>query len=621
MCGIVGIFDTVGRHRVGLDTMQRLIAAVAHRGPDDCGQLIEDNIGLGFRRLSIVDPEGGHQPMWSETGSVVSICNGEIYNAPDLRERLQQKGHRFTTRCDMEVLPHLYEEQGTDLVDALDGQFAFAIYDKARRRLFAARDHFGVVPFFYTHIEGLFLFASEIKALLEHPAVTRRVNLTGLDQIVCFPGLVSPTTMFDGIESLPSGHCLVVSDAGLARREYWDLNYPLAGVAPVEADEGYYLEGAREHLRRSVKKRLMSDVPIGLYLSGGLDSSAIAALAHREQPATSWHSFGVSFKGDEMCESRYQQSVATFVGTIHHDVPFGPCDVADGLERTVFHAECPVKESYDTTCLALSRTAKDAGVSVILTGQGADELFGGYIGYRFDQFSRPAAAPQPDDATEQVIRDRLWGDPTFAYDLGYTQLQSLKQRVYSKAVRAELPAHDCLLSSSLRKDRVAGRHILHKRSYLDFKLRLADHLLADHGDRMAMAHAVEIRHPFLDVDLVKFVAAIPPRIQLKDPAGKYVLRQAAASLVPPAIVTRDKFGWFAHGSPQLLRAGSVAVRELLSPDRIRRHGYFDPRAVEQMVTRYSRADFRLSQPFESDLLMLVLSFTAFVDIFKMPHLN
>jgi len=321
MCGIVGMFDLAGKHRADPDTLRRMTATVAHRGPDACSYLVDEDLAFGFRRLSIVDPVGGQQPMWSEDRSVVAVCNGEIFNYARLKARLEKKGHRFTTRCDVEVLPHLYEELGTDLVNELDGQFAFAIYDKLRRRLFAARDHFGVVPFFHTTVDRQFIFASEIKALLEHPAVTRSVDLTGLDQILCFPGLVSPTTMFAGIQSLKSGHCLTVSEAGAECREYWDLNYPLQDTAPVHADERYYIEGVEEHLRRSVKKRLMSDVPVGLYLSGGLDSSLVAALARREEPSVDWHSFGVSFHGEEMCEARYQRCVSQFLGTTHHDVP------------------------------------------------------------------------------------------------------------------------------------------------------------------------------------------------------------------------------------------------------------------------------------------------------------
>jgi asparagine synthase (glutamine-hydrolysing) len=620
VCGIVGIFDLAGKQRAERECLRRMSASVAHRGPDASSELFEGDLALGFRRLSIVDPEAGQQPMWSEDRAVVSICNGEIYNQRELRARLEQRGHRFVSHCDVEVLPHLYEEHGPDLVDHLDGQFAFALFDRRRRRLFAARDHFGVVPFFYTTVDGLFLFASEIKALLEHPAVERAVDLTGLDQVLCFPGLVSPNTMFAGIRSLPSGHCLSADAGGVTTREYWDLVYPLEGEAAGAGDEREACEGAREHLRRSVRKRLMSDVPIGLYLSGGLDSSAVAALARDEAPQVEWHSFGVSFPGAEMCEASHQRSVADFLGTRHHDVPFGPGEVLERLERTLWFAECPVKESYDTTCLALSRTAKDAGVSVVLTGQGADELFGGYVGYRFDQFPRRPTDSRA-ESREAAIRDGLWGDPSFAYDLGYAGLQSLKQRLYSEALKAELPRRDCLLSFPLRKDRVAGRHLLHKRSYLDFKLRLADHLLADHGDRMAMANSVEARHPFLDVDLVEFVARIPPRVQLQDPAGKHVLRRAAAPLVPEAIVKRDKFGWFAHGSPQLVRSGQPQLQELLSLERIRRQGYFNVRTVEELCARYGRPDFKLMQPFEADHLMLVLTFTAFVDIFKLPYLG
>src|SRR6185503_15853567 len=569
MCGIVGMFDFDGRGRAHREAILEMTTELAHRGPDDTSHFIEHDFAVGFRRLSIVDLTGGSQPMWNERHSILSVCNGEIFNHADLREWLEQRGHRLTSNCDVEVLPHLYEECGFDLVDKLNGQFAFAIYDRNRRLLFAARDHFGVVPFFYTTVDGMFLFASEIKALLKHPAVSRGVDLTGLDQILCFPGLVSPKTMFAGIDSLGSGHLVTVSERGVAIREYWDLEYPLESSLPPVANEQYYVEGVRHYLEQSVRRRLMSDVPLGVYLSGGLDSSVIAALACQADPDVARHSFSVSFKGDTMCERRYQQCMATHLGTTHHDIAFDCSDVIDGLERTLYHTECPIKESYDTACLSLSRAVKDAGVSVALTGEGADELFGGYIGYRFDKFYQQNPAYTQCDEPEHRIRARLWGDPTYGYDKDYVGLQQLKQRLYSKAVRQLLPQNDCFESMPLRKDRVSGRHLLHKRSYLDFKLRLADHLLADHGERMAMANSVEVRHPFLDIDLVNFVAQIHPDVHLNGLKEKYVLRRVAEPIVPSPILKREKFGWFAHGTPQLLRRGESAIRELLSMDRVR----------------------------------------------------
>jgi asparagine synthase (glutamine-hydrolysing) len=621
MCGITGIFDLRGRRRIDRETIQRMTATIAHRGPDECTHFVDGDFACGFQRLSIIDVRDGHQPMWSEDGSVMCVCNGEIYNHKQLRLRLERNGHRLENQCDVAVLPHLYEDLGTDLVNELDGQFAFAIFDRKRNRLFAARDHFGIVPFFYAVVDGLLLFGSEIKAILAHPVVCREVDLTGLDQILCFPGLVSPTTMFKGIKSLACGHRLTASTSGVDVSEYWDLDYPLAGDQGPVHDEAHYVEGVRELLCRSVRKRLMSDVPLGLYLSGGLDSSLVSALACGADRLVQRHSFGISFHGADMCEQRYQRRVAHHLNTLHHDVSFTPADVAREFARVIYHAECPVKESYDATCLGLSRTTKQAGVSVVLTGQGADELFGGYIGYKFDTFYRQRFRRDANESAERSIRERLWGDPDFAYDRNYTSLIELKRNLYSSAARAALPQFDALSCLSLPKNRVAGRHILHKRSYLDFKLRLADHLLADHGDRMAMANAVEVRHPFLDIDLVKFVATVPPQLTLKDQTEKYVLRQIAQSLIPPEIAQREKFGWFAHASSHMIRHGGEYLRDLLSIDRVKRQGYFDPAMFAQLMERYMAPDFVLNLPFESDVMMLVVSFNLFLDTFNMPSLN
>jgi asparagine synthase (glutamine-hydrolysing) len=587
---------------------------------------VEEDIALGCCRLAIVDIAGGRQPMWNESRSILSVCNGEIFNHSELRSWLNKRGHALTSNCDVEVLPHLYEEDGAACVERLNGQFAFVIYDRQRRRLFAARDHFGVVPLFFAVVDGLFLFGSEIKALLQHPMIDREVNLTGLDQILCFPGLVSPHTMFAGINSLGSGHSVSVSRHGVEIREYWDLDYPIESADDVDVDEQDIVDGVREHLRRAVSRRLMSDVPVGLYLSGGVDSAIVAAYARAEGPVDAPQSFGISFGGDEMCERRYQEYSWKHVGTTHHDISFGCADVLNNLQRVLYHTECPVRESYNTASLALSEAAKANGVSVVLTGQGADELFGGYIGYRFDSFySHNPECRQPtdhdDERREGEIRRRLWGDPAFGYDRDYCGLERLKNRLYSKAVREALPRFDCLQSLGLRKDRLSGRHVFHKRSYLDFKLRLADHLLGDHGDRMAMANAVETRHPFLDIDLVNFVSRIPPQLQLKGMKEKYLLRLAAQPSVPRAIVNREKFGWFAYGSPHLLRRAEPAVRDVLSPTRVRRQGYFDPVMIEELLAKYAVNGFELQQPFEADLLLFALTFTEFVEIFELPWLS
>jgi asparagine synthase (glutamine-hydrolysing) len=329
----------------------------------------------------------------------------------------------------------------------------------------------------------------------------------------------------------------------------------------------------------------------------------------------------VSFKDKEMCEGRYQRRLAQLLETSHHEVSFGTNEIIDRLAKTLYHTECPLKETYDTACLGLSEAAKQNGVSVIITGQGADEFFAGYIGYRFDDFHARQQRFGEREQRERKIRECLWGDPTFAYDGNYTWLEDLKRNLYSEQVKERLPEFDCFLSSPVKKDRLAGLHVLHRRSYLDFKLRLADHLLGDHGDRMAMANAVEARHPFLDVELIKFVSEIPPTLKLKDLVEKYVLREAARAIVPREIIEREKFAWFAPGSPELVLSSNEWISDLLSPETIQRQGYFNANTVNQLYSQYRRKNFTLNHPFETDILAIVISFTAFVEIFKMPCLG
>jgi len=622
MCGISGIFDLTGRTAAAPDVLHRMADRLKHRGPDGCGFFADGALGFGFRRLSIIDVEGGQQPMFNENGSVVTMCNGEIYNYTELRQQLERKGHHFHTRCDVEVLPHLYEEYGIQLLDHLNGQFALAIYDKKRRTLFLARDHFGVNPLFYALTPGgVLVFASEIKCILEHPQIERRVDLTGLDQVLCFPGIVSPYTMFENIKSLKAGHYIRADDGGIQELEYWDLNYPLLKDTPPPQSEEFYIETLRELMLGSVSARLQSDVPVGVYLSGGLDSSVIGGMAHALRPEAHLQTFSVSFKGREMCEAEYQQEVVRAIQSDHHDVSFDAAEILSRLEQVIYHTECPLKETYDTACLALSGAAKSRGVTVVLTGEGADELFGGYIGYRFDRLRASRNSAGPDDAGERLLRQQLWGDPEVVYDGNYASLARLKPKLYSAAVIDQLRAVDCFQSIPINKERLRGRHPFHQRSYLDFKLRLADHLLADHSDRVTMANSVEGRHPFLDINLFRFVATISPSLIMKDFREKFVLRQAARPFVPQSIIEREKFGWFAPGSPDMLHVNFPLVNELLSYESIKKQGYFNPEMIEELKSNYSARDFWLDLPFESDLLSFVLTFSLFLRIFEMPELS
>lgn len=388
-----------------------MAAVLRHRGPDAEGFFLEGPVGLAFRRLSIIDLSTGDQPLFNEDRSVVLVCNGEIFNYRELRDELVGRGHSFATRSDTEVLVHLYEDEGEAMLHRLNGQFAFALYDRRRRCLLLARDPLGIAPLHYTVQGGELIFGSEIKALLEHPSVPRRVDPRGLDQVLTLPGLISPTTMFEGIHRLQNGHYLRVDAAGVHEEEYWDLTYPRQDEEVYTETDEWYVEELRRLFLRSVEYRLQADVPVGFYLSGGLDSSLVAQAVHMTEPEAHHHAFSVSFDQEKADESRYQQLMARRVRCTLHDSRFDGSRTAELIRRMIYHAECPVKETYNTCSLALSRSAHDHGVKVILTGEGADELFAGYVGYRFDQarVRRRSDRLDLDQVLEDDLRQRLWG--------------------------------------------------------------------------------------------------------------------------------------------------------------------------------------------------------------------
>jgi asparagine synthase (glutamine-hydrolysing) len=610
MCGIAGVFGLDGRPvPPGVDVVT-MAEALAHRGPDDAGAYQDPAVRLGFRRLAFLDLPGGNQPHHSPDGTVVAVANGEIFNHEELRSRLAGRGHVFRTGVDTEVLVHLYLEYGPDLVDHLDGQFAFAIYDARRRRLVLARDHFGIVPLHYTVVAGQLVFGSEIKSILRHPDVPRRVDLAGLDQVLTLPGLVSPRTMFDGIFSLRPGERLLADEYGVRTERYWDLDYPVGPVdAPGTLDE--YADGVRERLTRSVRARMRADVPVGMYLSGGLDSTLIGALMTRHRPGT--HSFSIDFAEASLTEGRHQRLAAEALGTRHRSVRATSADVVDLLPRMVRHAEMPVRETYNVCSLLLSGRARADGVLGILSGEGADEFFGGYPGYRFDALV-PRAAGGLEAHLEREAAERMWG-----LDLRYEQdmlpALELRRELYSAEVGAVLDDHAVTTRRLVDPERLRGRHPLHQRSYLDFTLRLADHLLGDHGDRMAMANGVELRLPFLSRDLVEYAATIPPELMVRDGQEKAVLRHAAAGLVPEEIRLRQKFGFRAHSSTHLLREHGDWFRELLAPDVLAKQGYFAPDVVAELVRRQTAPDASVHPHLDTDYLLLIATFTLFVEEF------
>ncbi|MFE1328387.1 asparagine synthase (glutamine-hydrolyzing) [Streptomyces sp. NPDC058735] len=619
VCGLAGFVGPRHDPRAARGTLDAMSAAIRHRGPDSTGFHVDERVAFAFTRLAINDLEAGDQPMYDESRQIVAMTTGEIYNYRELRDLLVSRGHTLRTRCDTEVIPHLYEEFGRDFASRLDGQFAVVLYDHREQLFIGARDHFGVTPLFYAHQGGELVFGSEIKAMLEHPAVPRRVDLVGLDQVFTLPGLVSPRTMFEGVHSVPPGTAVEFRPGDRPKVwTYWDLAYPRTDAEVERHDEGYYVRRVEDLLVRSVEKRLQSDVEVGLYLSGGLDSSLVGAIMRHLMPDADIQSFAAAFPERELSESDYQRLMSGVLDTGHTERFVHGEEIASRLRAVVRHTECPLKESFNSAAHALSEAVHRAGVKVVLTGQGADELFGGYIGYRFDQVRRTQAAGGATDLREARMRESLWGDENFFYERNDAGFGATKARLYSAPVRERQGEIDCLGHPLVDRERLTGLHDLHRRSYLDLKLRLADHLLGDHGDRMVFAHSVESRHPFLDRELVEFLATVPPELKLKGLEEKYLLKQVAREWIPRRIVDREKFGFTAPGSPHLIRQDDPAIEALLSRERIEADGYFDPDHVEGLVREYATPGFRINVPFETDLLMTVLTFNLLLDLYDLP---
>ncbi|MDE7260478.1 MAG: asparagine synthase (glutamine-hydrolyzing), partial [Oscillospiraceae bacterium] len=478
MCAICGVLNWKNQKEIDREAIQRMQEALRHRGPDGSQMLLLEGVALGFDRLSFLDLEGGMQPLQNEDGTVSMVCNGEIFNFQELRQELEAKGHRFRTRTDVEVILHLYEEEGLDFPKRLNGQFAIALYDSRREQLLLVRDQVGVCPLFYTVSGGQVIFASEIKGILEYPGVDRRLNLKAVDQLMNFPGVVSPTTFFDGIYSLRGGHMLQIQPGQEIRDlEYWDLCYS----AEEEEDKGeaYYVERLRELLKASISRRLVADVPIGFYISGGLDSSVVACYIGKYL-LNSYYSFSAEIAG-ELDESRFQQIIHDYVQSTHYKTKITEEELWANLGKVIYHAESGVKESYDVAAYLLSELVSGSPAKAVLTGQGSDEFFCGYVGYMVDLFR----GMQKDKMTpeECALNEKLWGDPYFRFERNHPELRKTHRQVYSRDAWSQLDRFSALAESPVNVERLRGLSTQKRRSYIGSKLRLEAHQLGEHGDR------------------------------------------------------------------------------------------------------------------------------------------
>lgn len=610
MCGICGIYNLRDKKKIDETIIDRMLNAIRHRGPDGSNQMVTDQVALGFNRLSFLDLSGGMQPIVNEDQKITMICNGEIFNYQELKEELVKKGHSFRTGTDVEVVLHLYEEHGTDFPKYLNGQFAVALYDERNRQLILVRDQIGICPLFYTIADNRLIFASEIKAILEYPGIERKLNMKAVDQLMNYPGVVSPNTFFKNIYSLRAGHMLIIwPEQEIRDEEYWDLIYE-----PEEEDKGeeYYVENLRELIKKAIARRLIADVPIGFYISGGLDSSVVACYIGKFL-LNSYYSFSAEIGSGDLDESRYQKIVKECVKSTHYSTKVAESEIWENLASVIYHAESAVKESYDVAAYLLSELVSQSSAKAVLTGQGSDEFFYGYVGYMVDLFRNM----QKDKLTKEEceINERLWGDPYFRFERNHPEIRKIHSKIYSEAVRGEIDQFSAFETSPINVERVKNLSSLKRRSYIDYKLRLSDHLLGEHGDRMFFSHSVEGRHPFLDAELLSFVITIPDKYKLKGVNEKYILKKAGEGIVPEEILKRRKFPFQAPGMSAMIKKPSDI--DFLSDDLIRKYGVFDAAYVDEMKKIYSQEDFKLMGAYEIDYLLIVMTVTMLCERYSL----
>jgi asparagine synthase (glutamine-hydrolysing) len=603
MCGICGIFYPGASHNVDRNILATMNRQIVHRGPDDEGFFVEGNVGLAMRRLSIIDVKTGHQPIANEDESLWVVFNGEIYNHMELRAQLESLGHRYRTRSDTETIVHLYEQYGRDCVKYLRGMFAFAIWDRRRKTLFAARDRLGIKPFYYHYDGEKLLFGSEIKTILSYPGIRAELNTGVLAEYLAFGYLAGSQTMFAGINKLLPGHTLEVDVGGELNVEcYWDLTVPVDDeVRPRE----YYVKTYRELLEACVSNHLMSDVPLGVFLSGGLDSSAVAVLTTkiRREPI---ETFSVGYGEEAFSELPYARQVAQHIGSRHHEVRLNRQEFFAALPALIWHEDEPIVWPSSVSLYFVAKLARER-VKVVLTGEGSDETLGGYMRYawtlansRMDRVYRsltPAFVCQwirhgigsgvlPSGLRRKLEHTFLGRDgaswPSFYFDNFYSAFSAAEQGDLLTPSARELGG-SAYAGSMAYWDKSSGDP-LHRLLYTDIHTYMVELLMKQ--DQMSMAASIESRVPFLDHVLVEFTARIPAQYSIQGLAGKHVLKLAVEDLLPHSIVYRQKMGFptpwtYWLGGPQL----DHLEKMLLGPLTLER-GLIEREAVRRLFAEH-----------------------------------
>ena len=610
MCGIAGYFQLQGKAEPDRELIGRMVNQIRHRGPDEFGAYLDDKCVLGQARLSIIDLAGGSQPLCNEDGTVWVTFNGEIFNYVELRPELEKAGHRFRTQSDTEVIIHAYEQWGRQCLTYFNGQFAFAIYDKRDESLFIARDRLGIRPVFYTIHNGRFYFASEIKSIFCDPSIPRRIDFKGLDEIFTWWTTAPPRTAFENINELEAGTFLQIKDGQISADRYWSMEFPetFDQKRPLKS----WAEELHALLVDSVRLRLRADVPVGAYLSGGLDSSATTALI-KHFTNTRVETFSIAFHDKAYDESEFQKQMADHLGTNHHQVRCSYLDIAANFPKVIWHAERSILRTAPTPLFMLSRLVRDNNFKVVLTGEGSDEVLGGYDIFK-ETLIRSFWARNPDSSWRPLLLKRLY--PTLPlsaararfyletfYKAGLSETDKYYfshiprintttkvKDFFTDEVKTQIGTYDSLQSFAREiPSRFFNWHHLSRAQHLEAKSLLAGYILSSQGDRMAAANAVEGRFPFLDHRVVEFAATIPPWHKILGLNEKFVLKKAMQKELPREITERVKQPYMAPDSNSFVQPDSPEyVNELLSERALEQAGIFRPDFVAKLRDKCRR---------------------------------
>lgn len=605
MCGVAGL---IASQKTEYDSILRnMIDTIKHRGPDDNGFYSDDHIGLGQARLSIIDPENGKQPATNEDESLVVIFNGEIFNFQELKKQLLNQGHILTNNSDTEILPHMYEEYGLSMFSKLDGQFAIAVWDKSRCKLVLARDRFGEKPLYYYHQGSIFCFASEAKAILKSGLISAALSPLALKQVFSFWTTLGDLSIFENIYQVPAGSCLIFKDNVIRFQPYWEFSYSTpAAIGTMNENE--YVGQLESRLLSAIKGRMIADVPISFYLSGGLDSSLVASMA-AQLSNTNLNTFSITFDDSGYDESKHQAEMSRYLGSNHHSIAFSSRQIPLLVRDVVYHSEMPLLRSGAFPMYALARLVNRHGIKVVLSGEGADELFAGYDIFREVKI-REFCSRDPESQARPLLYKRINNyvkglaeqnaahlahyynriDPgaRFSSHLLRWGIGAFSQQFFAPDYRRAMNEYDELgaLESSLPQDYWKWTP-LQQAQYLEVTTLFSNYLLSSQGDRVSMAASVECRYPFLDHEVAELAASMPDSLKIKGLNEKYLVKQLGEKYLPDSIVKRHKFPYRAPIDIAELMQDEY-IRHIISTTALKGLGVFNAEAVERFLSSLLR---------------------------------